>query len=521
MKKVLLLILAVFCLPAVAQTQEIAALIDWPATPTPREPEFITPTSPTIREISPPYLGFPERDPSHDETTDKRFRGILVYAPVAGLKPHGQRFIVLRDIGQKSKADERMAEAASYRINFTLADNIHTPVFSPDGKQLLFQQGSPFGADEDAGSWSYLYCWNFDAKQWGFYTMSSPSVAQNWANDNLHFMQHIERAPPDEVWHRTEISDALIFDVRDRVSKQEHNSVPSYRSPKVFSSRTLRWSNQGTVFGTQEVTADNAKPVAVEWQPYTQKINVISPAAFDPAPSPDGRYIAYFGWPGAGKIDNPAPVFLPPPTLALSDVAVPQQKPADFSPDGPFLYLLERKTGRKSLVNLQSSGLLAWTSDGQNLVVSAKTFGADAREKQAHIRTISLVQMTGDLPPNVPRQMKEIATLSATDFMAMQRGTPPNFRILSIARHGQENWLYLDISAYTAPGDLYTEEKRIEAVNLQSGEVVTLSRLTSVYGSTVGWDFHDDADETVRPIRSIGPPKVKAFAPAKPKAPRK
>lgn len=520
MKKILfLLVVAPLCLPVNAQ--ELApTVVDnaWPISPTPRD-QWSTKTY--LEKFFPPQFSFPERDSSHTETNDKRFQGTLVYTPLAGPKPLGQRFIVLRAVGQKKKADGQMADVASYRADLTLPDNIHKPVLSPDGRRLLFQQGPPYGDDDVTSSWSYLYCWNFDAKQWGIYTLSTPSTVQRWANDNFHFMQHLEQEAPEDVWQRTILTDASVLDVRDPLKKEADNSVPSYRSPKVFSSRTMRWSDQGTVFGTQEVTTETAKPAAVEWIPYTQKINVITPAAFDPAPSPDGRYIAYFGWPGAGKTDNPAPVFLAPPALALPDIALPQPKPHDFQADGPFLYLLERKTGRKSIVNLQSSGLLSWADNGQTLVVVAKTAGATAREKQAHIRTISLVQMTGDLPPNVSRQMKEIATVSATEYAGIQRGTPPNFRIMSIARHGQENWMYLDVSAYTAPGAMPDEEKRIEAINLKSGEVVTISRLNSVFGSVVGWDFHDNADETVRPVPKIGLLFAKPAAPAKPKPTRK
>ena len=489
------------CLPVMAKEQMASKIGDsWPSSPASKIPKSLKPglTTRGIFREQEDLAAADERNQRLEVTTDPRFCGTLVYTSSA--KTDNSHFIVLHAIGAPQSAKEPASLFASYRAEFSGKDTIHTPLFSPDGKKLLFQQGSFLGSSDADGSLSYLYGWDFGAKQWNLHDLTSDSDGLRWANDSLHFLRHREWMRPDEVWHPMEFTDVAIFDVRDNITRKTGNSVPSYRSPKVFSSRRVRWSEQGTIFGTRERIITDAKPDAVEWVPYTTKINLIATAAFDPVPSPDGRYIAYFGWPGAGKTDNPSPISPAPiaPVGSMLDgpfysALHPKPPVAPINSTGPFLYLLERKTGHRRVVSLHNSGLVSWSGDGQTLIIVNQGYDYKIHSSTASLSTYSLVQMTDYAVPNAPCKVKEITL--PNNMLTVER--------IVASRHGEQQWLYLD-----TPGSL-------QAVNLQSDATVTIARIESGGTNSLNWDWHDAADETVRPIPKIGPPRAK---PTKPKA---
>ena len=475
--------LLITCAPIVrAQTPSES----WPAIPAPREPSFAT-SGPNIHQFFPTQPNPPADDPVQIETTkDERFRGTVVYTPYIfrreGKEPADERFIVLRGVNQPKRLGAQLTDVVSYRLDLTNLDPIHRPLFSPDGRELLFQQGSTVEGDGDASSWSYLYGWNFDTNLWTVYALSSPWVALRWATDSQHFLDHLE--PPQQYWRYVPPTDVAVFDALDKVTKEAQNAVPANRSPRTLLARATIWSNQGTIFGTQAAKVTGDKPAAIEWIPYTQKINLLSSDAYDPCPSPDGRYVAYFGWPGQNLGDNPVPFF---PTAKEIAAPLAEVKPDKFSSGGPFLYLLDRQSGRKSLVSThgsdfstQNDGFLAWTSDGQTLISIVKTPSAETGNDEFIVRTVSLSQMTSGLTPAVPRQMKTIATLYNTIT-----------RVWSVAHYRGEDWIYLG------------NDSLIEAVNVRSGETMTVAQMTGDTSLAVGLDYHNDNDDTVRPAISF------------------
>ncbi len=471
----LLSICCVFGRRATAQQQDLLTLSP-PPSPVPTGPYADL----NIKGFLPPSLGYPPGDTPHTDTQNKRFRGRLIYGVLGGVAPNANYFIVVQAIGQKYSLDGKIGGATFYE-NQGFKTRFHSPVVSPDGTKMFFRYGDQF----DVGDLASSYLWDLGGQKYFNFGAIGISSQLLWSNNNVDYIEYFQDTPPEENWTAQKGAVQPMV-VAAKLGDPVQIPVP-------VAARTPAWTRQNTVLCTALPKASNGKPDIIEWKPFSKSAQVVAPAAFDPAPSPDGRYLAYFGWPGKTKSDNLAPVFIAPLENALPSQSQPQAKPADFDAQGPFCFVMDRLSGRKFLINTQGKGLLTWSSDSQTLVViESRNDGPGAHT--ALLRTIGIGQITGDLPPNVPHQLKEIAQIKGRDFQPLQRATPPWIRVMSSVAHGKEQWLYFDVSEITGLMDFYAQHKRIIAVNVASGEQVVISEMNDPSAHVQGWDFHDDAD---------------------------
>ena len=207
-----------------------------------------------------------------------------------------------------------------------------------------------------------------------------------------------------------------------------------------------------------------------------------------PAPSPDGRWIAFLGWPGLNQTAGAA-------------------QSAPFPGDEQRLCLYDRRTGRRwpvtpvaKAVDMAFAPQMVWMQDGRRLVI-AETIGSDLVSGAPRERIVVRLVKVGDIIERVERRLsagqpvvRPLVSFPAQGdepFNAYWEEMLPRFQALRPARDGR-CLLYIrsrDLPAGAPVGDpldqVHGQDTTVNALDLDTGKSEEICHV----GENWGVDF--------------------------------
>lgn len=481
--------------PSVAMTNtKVGNKNSWPAIPEPLKVPYPVglPLNLEFTKLIPtPW----PTDPLEELSSEPSLKGTLVYLPFQG------QIFEFRGVNLQREIAGKLSASAQYYTKF-YAGNApsYDPQFSPDGQRLLFKVGSA----DDVNGLSQIYVWNFTTRRMKLLVLNSASdVNDVLSPDGLSFFvtpvgKIAEGLNKTLTVKSNKVTpEGSCFYWYDIATGKERAGIPSVIPGDVV------WTQRNTILYGALTQPVNSATVGSPTAQYFSSLPFIGEAqpsggtpvtliknGFSASPSPDGRWIAFFGWPED----------VPLPADAKYDSSSSDPRRPKNWPD-PALYVFDRKTKRRILVSTQPKGALRWTPDGKTLVaLEAKTLNRYGREDggsgggtEAHIRVITLAEISKGNATTV-KTMKELAVLKAKDYKPIYRGAlvPSPVRIMQITKDAK--YLLVDQSEFVdETSGYYTEEKTLRSVNLSSGVVATVARVKNASGMVTGWDWHDES----------------------------
>ncbi len=327
--------------------------------------------------------------------------------------------------------------------------------WSPDGSNLLLKEGDRYN---DTSKYR-LYFWNSHQKlieagpeQY----LSNPTV--NWSLSN-RFISYVQGG------------DTNGFETRDvgplrlySYNLQKHRSYFLVQNPAVGSNA---WTKQETLlctllspFDTSHPTPDAQRQSIYEFPVEGGKRVKIIDHGSDPVPSPNGRWIVFYGWPD------------------LKAQADRQEKSSANQRVHSYLpgtYLFDRLTGKRVLLREAKPNTfhdnIAWSPDSKTIYVvwndyksNSPLFMSTADQKvysgqgTGHVYVIHLPQVT----------KHEVATLSAFDINS-RIDTTGQFLIKGISTDGSQMFLQVSrIGDKLSAPPYYDYLLEMDAIGLQS-----------------------------------------------------
>jgi len=248
--------------------------------------------------------------------------------------------------------------------------------------------------------------------------------------------------------------------------------LPVWRVSNHAAVRDMVWTPRGHLLYTHEGTTPaitgTAEPEAPEQFPSIWLANPeahtnvkIIDRGYDPTPSPDGHWLAFYGWPSSitPTTANPAPA----PTLSF--------------------YNGQSKTGFH--VAGSTPAVLRWTPDGKTLVMAS--YSKDGNTVELSTMAVPAAVPTQDTPL---APAAKLATIRVRDPMGLgaTRPAPAAITVDGISSNG--NYLLVELSEFTAtPGTVGSEERTLEAVDLTSGAQHVIAKVTPPVGTKLNFSW--------------------------------
>ena len=495
-------LVGVFCL-FTSVNRAFAQVLEeqWPAMPTvvTEHPNNDAEVGLIPAPIFPPEAKAPTSDPLLSTTNpSQKIKGTLAYFASARDGEEGTTYhvIILRSLNgprmlpvshTTPPSDKGPSEVASYDFHegeFSSGN----PQFSPDGQVLLYQQ-SDWRPQYGNGS---LYEWDMKAGK-----------VRQLANRNiayLHFFWSPDSRAIAYVSGGEESGKSAELNIVDRsTAKSQQVALPKgvslmlatpvrQQAPIV----PIAWASPNSLLfsGLPDMRADNDTPAHPNiYETTNGKTSLVVPDAYAPSPSPDGRWIACFGWPDADtKVSADELKKLAPPML-------PDLYLVDRHSKKRFLVRALPKFGRRELMNGgPPQQILRWTPDSRHLILTEETYQNKGKAGEA-TATLSAVDIPSQLPVGDAlwaQTLRLITTLHATDVVAYPRSLI-HFGPLQISSDGN----HLFLAAFQVTGQVgeplkenLVSESSLQRVNLTDGKVDVVALFNT--DRLQGFDWHEE-----------------------------
>jgi hypothetical protein len=479
-----------------------APLILWPEAPKIDKSLLVPGVDPKILVpslvIDPPQPEMPEidftpRDPRASLTNIKDgVNGRLVYAPYIKLPGivESQRYFVWMGANISGSVDGRNTDVCAYHVTKHY-EYIYDPLFSPDGRLLCFKYGWPY----QRGSAHSFIIWDLAGKRLFDADGSAyPFVA--WS-PNSRYILYIKDTDPRgfSVDNAGKVPIKLfVHDVQTGTSRQVAQNVmatlirrDARDVPDFWSTEASSWTPQNTVLFTAwpflhkpkvaksksaaatKSIPTGGKPVKKEEFAYYSVYEVATAGgepkqlitkAASPMSSPNGKWVAFWGWPEKEPEYDP------------------KNPPA--RPEYARLYVWERATKQRKKLGEQTAGLLRWTPDSKQLVVlEPRKIAPNISE--GHIWVYDSDTWEG----------RDMITIVVKDYIGLN-GVPYRFNSMKISKDNTK--AFVDVSEYTGyKVDTFVEKKTWQAVDLKSGKVEIIATTENQRDGTIGWDWYDES----------------------------
>lgn len=465
---------------------------DWPEAPDADEKH--TP-------VAGPCTGpLPEPLPSDpfSQVDGSQFHGTLAYTPwVAVDAANSFRAVVLRSVGFTKKIAGKGAATAWYGASPGEGD-VTTMRFSPDGRFLAYGENH-MGASGPHET-HCVYLWDMKGKRrfqitpWLFY-------APFFWSPNSRMVAYVEGGNDmgeenDGDWPlQLKLYDLATGKSRLRAThlllsspfwmpwQYDHGIAWTQRNTLLFSraGSSASWRSASPRPSIYEVPAAGGEPKR------------IVPAAFAPAPSPDGKWIACFGWPDdksqAGDARKVVPATEPSAEATIRAEA-----------KGAGLYLFHRSTGKRLLLGPllvrrgngagPSSFNFRWTPDSRLLVLLENSYAAD---EAGHLHLASRLSTWDTQAASVAASRRDVATLH---LEAEAKSENFQFEPMSTSMDGK--YLFLQQSKYLrhmtrgAGSESTSVAQELKAVSLSDGTVLPVARFNYDARLPMDWDWRQE-----------------------------
>lgn len=341
--------------------------------------------------------------------------------------------------------------------------DVFDPLISPDGKYIAFKYGWP---NDSTGRFEECI-WDWQNNK---YLKPIPkflskdrdylSYRRLFWSPNSKYIAYIRGGDQDGIYFSQSIK-LYIHNVQ--------TGKESFVAQNPYATR-MRWTSKNSLLYCTIPESE-----IVEISPHHGKIYEASIAAqsvsskllikggFDPRPSPDGKYIIYFGW----TQDD---------SKNINETKGTSHAKKDFSQGQVGLFIYDCDTGKKSLLLSPYSPYrfidLLWKPDSNGIVL------LDFASRSPHARVnVSEVNIK-------TKKLRRIKTLTVDDYKYISRPpAAPQIKPLSITRDGK--FLIFIRSVYTGLNVKDNEligKVSLGALNLTNGEVTYGAEMTNFSG---------------------------------------
>lgn len=412
--------------------------------------------------------------------------GVMAYIAAIHFpeKPGREQFLVIRHTG---KAGKRVTADEVYHVISNNGYVLFDPQFSPDKRFLLFKFGWPY----DTGGNYRLYLWDIVARNLELLpTENLFNRLVSWSPDS-YYLAYAQGGDSEGVENNVDAPIRLFI-----YNRKTHQNRFVATSLMVTS---LAWSSRDTLFYTvQAKTASLAADAFPLADPdifaasavggIPQK--VITQGVF-PLPSPDGKWIVFFGEPDA----TPREVL----TTSRDETTVSGTETGGGSKQG--IYLVNRQTKMFHLLRLVSIPDFAarpnplpirflWTADSKHLLIldrgdpqtspSASLKTKDSRVKKiASVSSIDVAHFSA----------RRVGVLEATDLESIRRSSiEPELQWIGFSADGCE--AIVKVQEYgERVRDWYTRLTSLKSIRLSDGRLSNLAQTKDLAGSSLGLDW--------------------------------
>lgn len=320
--------------------------------------------------------------------TPEEVKGCMVYAASVALSGTGNNtkwgtFVVLRRFGKG------VNPVQTFPVN-TRDSDVFLPQWSPNGSRILFN----VGGQGDSTDTYLIHVWNIQTGRIEQGPKERVSYLNpRWSPDSTRIAYIVggDIAGQNGFLAR-EPTSLRVYDV---LTGKSHVLKTALSGPEVGLAH-FQWENANSLLYDSYVlptpvnkakkdavgksvvttsTPQNIRPAIFQVASVGGVSRLIVRDGFRPMPSPDGRWVAFFGWPDA--------------KAALAEAqANPQSRSY-----GPRLFLWERQTKRRFLVrpNIFSPNIqMKWTPDSHKLVLLQSSYDSKKFQGLASISTINV-----------------------------------------------------------------------------------------------------------------------------------
>lgn len=500
----LLLILVSIILPSNAMCQEY----EWPAVPSADKSltvsgalrgESANVMLPRV-EFAPIPLNSPPNDPLQ-VFANNTFKGMIVDLPYLKVDGYNesQQYYALYGVNFEAKYQQETKSQIAYHATYSIS-YLQSPMFSPDGKKVLYKGGSLFGQ----GAAYRLFVWNFkkniidqamEKEAEGEDIVIIPQWHHDvyWSPDSRYILYTIPSWTVDGIGNKRYDHDNITLNVYDLEEKKNRivaknialrvlvaNIKTFYWQAAPYS--TFQWTPQKTVLFTkqqmrteEEIQEKRAANVLLE--PYRPNIyeigldggkaNLLIPSATNPLPSPDGKLIAFWGWPN----EKSAKTSEDKKEEAVEESDVPKLQL-------PALYIYERSTKKRRKISDFLSGRLVWTPDNKSLLI----LNPSNNQRQEN----SLYRI--DVTKGTSVKIADIIAADAKDEMRHYR----TFDNLKVSRNGKYAIIDAVYGLESDSSDFVNPEMKVFlGVDLATGKITKIAQCQNRWASVLGWDWYD------------------------------
>lgn len=399
-----------------------------------------------------------------DASSKAGIRGILLYTPVTGSKhKYANQYLVLQGVGVQGVWRKKETSA----ISFFIGDTFRNVQLSPDGSRIFLKSGF-LGNNDGYG----LYSWNLrtsrlirsaevsnvsydalsldgkflavagvinpenESLQSGGAAWNDSGPARLWTFDNDQFLVGLRDDPSGPALETNSMKLITQSSARRPLAWTRDNQLLYTHEPPTsrfnFEKSKAKHPRYLGSTTTPVIDAPNKYPSVWTANPTTKATSELIARAYDPSPSPDGQWIAFFGWPIAEK-----------PT---------KDKPASV----PSLWLYNLKNGHTYPLLNQNSGQVLWTPDSQKLVLLQYDLG------KLHLSVLP-VQEALKGPQHIVNLPNIEKAVIPNEGVEMQR----------VARNG--NYLVLSVRRAASEPEV-ADEYIMQAVDLNNGNITEVAR---------------------------------------------
>ena len=374
-------------------------------------------------------------------------------------------YLVVRTFGQ-STSSPQIPLIVSYRITVPMAEEAFDPQFSPDGNTVLFRVGWPYDNGQHR-----LYL--LDLKSGRLRAGPPEDLSYSpalWSPDSRFFAYFSggDHAVGGEL---------RFFNARSGRSRAVGHGMES-------GGAKLEWTRQGSLLCTAGGNIYEARPEG------RSVPKLLIKGGIDPAPSPDGRWIAFSGAPEAAPADE-----LDEEEKAKEE-AERRELPFPGAPRSPRLCLYDRQAKKRYTISPPIYQTYPrWTRDSRKLVILENKYDVTGQKGEFWISELkgSLKLIDTDT-----RTTNQLATYGNADFhVAKDAAGSPGIARFNVSNDGQ----LLFVKASEGINDDHHFGRLLAAdslqfIELKSGKVGVVGQIVNDNGHIyMGYDWHDASEK--------------------------
>ena len=382
-----------------------------------------------------------------------------------------QRYLVLHQSGAAA-----LGRRLTYRV--AIPENIPEVIFDSqfidDGRSILFKAGWPY----DNPGYYHFYLWNLTTNKLDTGPPERLTYTRLFTAPKGDFVAYYRGGDSKgNEGNRTRPLELFIYD------RMKNISVPVVENP---AAKFAAWTTKNTLlysvidtkkwyedarsraeFQAKPPNPDEpsyiaARPDVYEVSSSGENPQLVLKDGYQPIPSPDDEWIAFFtSTDEEGKI-NPSSVF---------HTNLPRQS---------YLCLYNRVTKNRYIIQpvRETFPQLKWMPDSRHLLTMSQTTVGAKNSAEISILDVSL------------RVQKEVATLKATDAVSASHDLIyPQFEMLDVSKDGTK--VVVKVAEVVGQGQVFMDERNsFRSIDIKTGKISLVAQVLNQQANSMGMDWH-------------------------------